>query len=193
MKNMNTKSLFTGILVVFMVLLLSDIYAQTVSKWDQVPASVKKRNSFKRLEWFYRPRMNEKDVFPREFIDKQKDVEYAKSQLKAGSEYLSAQWTTIGPVGIDFSADGMVPHWGVVSGRARGLAVHPTNPDIVYASAASGGVWKSVDGGQNWVDKSGELNSLTFGAIAIDPSNPNIIYAGTGEYHWILTERLCRH
>ncbi len=189
MKNVNTKSLLTGILVVFMVLLLSDTFAQTVSKWDQVPASVKKRNSFKRLEWFYRPRMNEKDVFPREFIDKQKEVEYAKSQLKAGSEYLSAQWTTIGPVGIDFSADGMVPHWGVVSGRARGLAVHPTNPDIVYAGAASGGVWKSVDGGQNWVDKSGELNSLTFGAIAIDPSNPDVVFAGTGEYHWILTER----
>lgn len=189
MKNMNTKNLLTGILVVFMVLLLSDAYSQPVSKWDQVPASIKKRNSFKRLEWFYRPRMNEQDVFPRQFIDKQKEAEYAKSQLKAGSEYLSAQWTNIGPVGIDCAADGMVPHWGVLSGRVRGLAVHPTNPDIVYAGAASGGVWKSIDGGQNWVDKSGDLNSITFGAIAIDPSNPDVVFAGTGEYHWILTER----
>ena len=189
MKNMNTKSLLTGILLVFMVLLLPDTFAQSLSKWDQVPASVKKRNSFKRLEWFYRPRMNEKDVFPREFIDQQKEAAYATSQLKAGSEYLSAQWTNIGPAGIDFSADGMVPHWGVVSGRVRGLAVHPANPGIVYAGAASGGIWKSTDGGQNWVDKSGELNNLTFGAIAIDPLNPDIVYAGTGEYHWILTER----
>lgn len=189
MKNIITKSLLTGILVVFMVLLLSDTYAQTVSKWDQVPASVKKRNSFKRLEWFYRPRMNEQDVFPRQFIDKQKEAEYAKSQLKAGSESLSAQWTNIGPVGIDCAGDVMVPHWGVLSGRVRGLAIHSTNPDIVYAGAASGGVWKSIDGGQNWVDKSGELNSLTFGAIAIDPSNPDVVFAGTGEYHWILTER----
>lgn len=189
MKNMNTKSLFTGILLVFMVLLLSDAYSQPVSKWDQVPASIKKRNSFKRLEWFYRPRMNEQDAFPRQFIDKQKEAEFAKSQLKAGSEYLSAQWTNIGPVGIDCAGDVMVPHWGVLSGRVRGLAVHPTNPDIVYASAASGGVWKSIDGGSNWVDKSGELNSLTFGAIAIDPSNPDVVFAGTGEYHWILTER----
>lgn len=189
MKNMNTKSLLTGILAVFMVLLLSDANAQTVSKWDQVPASVKKKNSFKRLEWFYRPRMNEQDVFPRQFIDKQKESEYAKSQVKTGSEYLSAQWTNIGPAGIDCTSDFMVPHWGVLSGRVRGLAVHPTNPDIVYAGAASGGVWKSIDGGQNWVDKSGELNCLTFGAIAIDPSNPDVVFAGTGEYHWILTER----
>lgn len=189
MKNITTKSLLTGILLVFMVLLLSDAYSQPVSKWDQVPASVKKRNSFKRLEWFYRPRMNEQDVFPRQFIDKQKEEEYAKSQLKAGSESLSAQWTNIGPVGIDCAGDFMVPHWGVLSGRVRGLAIHPTNPDIVYAGAASGGVWKSTDGGQNWVDKSGNLNSLTFGAIALDPSNPDVVYAGTGEYHWILTER----
>ena len=133
--------------------------------------------------------MNEQDVFPRQFIDQQKEAEYAKSQLKAGSEYLSAQWTNIGPEGIDCAGDVMVPHWGVLSGRVRGLAVHPTNPDIVYAGAASGGVWKSIDGGQNWVDKSGELNSLTFGAIAIDPSNPDVVFAGTGEYHWILTER----
>lgn len=189
MKHIAKTSLLAGFLMISLFLMLPVVNSQTVSKWDNVPEAIKKRNSFKRLEWFYRPRMNEQDVFPRQFIDKQKEAEYAKSQLKAGSEYLSAQWTNIGPVGIDCAGDVMVPHWGVLSGRVRGLAVHPTNPDIVYAGAASGGVWKSIDGGQNWVDKSGELNSLTFGAIAIDPSNPDVVFAGTGEYHWILTER----
>src|SRR5258708_4752511 len=37
-----------------------------------------------------------------------------------------------------------------VNGRVKALAVHPTNPDIVFAGAASGGVWKSADGGQTW-------------------------------------------
>lgn len=172
-----------------MVLLFSDTIAQTASKWDQVPASIKKRKSFKRLEWFYRPRMNEQGVFPRQLIDKQKEAEYAKSQQKAGSDYSSAQWTNIGPAGINSATDVMVPHWGVMSGRVRGLAVDPTNADIVFAGAASGGIWKTIDGGQHWTDKSGELNNLTFGAIAIDPVNPNVVFAGTGEYHWILTER----
>ena len=189
MKYFNTKSLLPGLFTAFLFLLLPDANSQTVSKWDQFPASIKNRNSFKRLEWFYKPRMNEKDVFPREFIDKQRQEEQSKSQLKAGNETFFAQWTNLGPAGIDFSADGMVPHWGVVSGRVRGLAVHPTNPDIVYAGAASGGIWKSTDGGLYWVDKSGGLNNLTFGAIAIDPLNPDIVFAGTGEYSWILTER----
>jgi hypothetical protein len=160
-----------------------------VSQWDKVPAEIKKRNSFKRLEWFYRPRMNEHDLFPAAFIDMQKDIEYSKMPLQTDNENASFLWTSIGPVGIDFSSDAVVPQWGVVSGRVRGLAVHPTNPDIVYAGAASGGVWKTTDGGNSWVDKSGGLNLLTFGSIAINPANPDVIYAGTGEYHWILNER----
>ncbi len=37
-----------------------------------------------------------------------------------------------------------------VNGRVKALAVHPADPNTVYAGAASGGVWKSSDGGQTW-------------------------------------------
>lgn len=66
-------------------------------------------------------------------------------------------------------------------GRVRGIAVDPTNPDIVYIGAASGGLWKSIDGGTNWQNLSDNFACNTFGAIAIDPNNPNVVYAGTGE------------
>lgn len=157
------------------------------SQWGKAPEAIKSRNSYKRLEWFYSPRLNEYGVFPKEFIDMQKKAEMLK--MPSVSNKSLGQWTNIGPLGIDFSADGMVHQWGVVSGRVKGLAVDPTNPDIVYAGAAGGGIWKTTDGGQSWVDKSGGLNLLTFGSIAIDPANPNIIYAGTGEYVWLLEER----
>jgi len=183
------KNLLPAAFMLFLFLQLPDGNAQSISKWDNVPTEIKKKNSFKRLEWFYKPRMNEQDVFPVAFIEKQKELEYAKMSAQTKKTDTLPQWTNLGPGGVDFSADGMVPHWGVVSGRVRGLAVHPTNPDIVYAGAASGGIWKTTDGGQTWVDKSGGLNLLTFGAIAIDPSNPEVIYAGTGEYHWLLTDR----
>jgi hypothetical protein len=162
---------------------------QPVSAWDQVPPEIKSRNSYKRLEWFYRPRMNEQGKFPRAYIDQQKAAEYLKLHLLEDDANASFRWVSIGPVGIDCAGDVMVPHWGVLSGRVRGLAVHPTNHAIVYAGAASGGIWKTTDGGNTWADKSGGLNLLTFGSIAIDPANPEVIYAGTGEYHWILTER----
>ena len=158
-----------------------------ISAWDNVPAEIKNRNAFKRLKWFYRPRLNELGIFPKEFIDEQKEIELSKIQSDNGNSLY--QWTNIGPVGIDFIGDYMVPHWGIVSGRVRGLAVHPANPAIVYAGAGGGGIWKSINGGQTWIDKSGGMNMITFGSIAIDPSNPEVIYAGTGEYVWVLTER----
>ncbi len=158
-----------------------------VSPWDNVPAEIKKRNSFRRLEWFYRPRMNEQGIFPRDFIEMQKQNE--KLKMASFPDTSGNRWTNLGPVGVDFSNDTMVRQWGVVSGRVRGLAIHPQNPDIVYAGAGGGGIWKSTNGGQSWTDKSNGLNMLTFGSISIDPFNPDIIYAGTGEYMWRETER----
>ena len=81
---------------------------------------------------------------------------------------IGSPWTTIGPRNIN--------------GRVKCLAVHPTCADIVYAGSASGGVWKTIDGGQSWVPLWDKQESLAVGAIAIAPSNPNIIYAATGEW-----------
>ena len=169
-------------------------FAQTVTNWDTVPEEISKTNAFKRHEWFYRTRSNESGIFPKEFIQEQKNEEMGKVQNIVQTlnklQTTSDMWTNLGPTGIDMSnstlSDGtpFIQHWGTVSGRVRGVAVHPTDPNIVYIGAASGGIWKTVDGGVNWADMSGDLNLLTFGAIAIDPNNPNTVYAGTGESRW---------
>lgn len=69
-----------------------------------------------------------------------------------------------------------------VNGRVKSLTVHPTNPDIVYAGAASGGVWKTTDGGQSWHPLWYDQETLNFGSIAIAPSAPDTVYAATGEW-----------
>src|SRR5882762_2059087 len=69
-----------------------------------------------------------------------------------------------------------------VNGRVKSLAIHPTNANIVYAGAASGGVWKSIDGGQTWDALWDMQTSLAIGALGISKSSPNTIYAGTGEW-----------
>jgi len=69
-----------------------------------------------------------------------------------------------------------------VAGRMPALAHHPTDGDVVYAGGASGGVWKSTDGGASWrATMLGEL-SLVVGAIGVAPGDPQTVYAATGEY-----------
>lgn len=61
------------------------------------------------------------------------------------------------------------------------IAVHPTDPDIVYIGTWIDGVFKTTDGGQSWVMKNNGLVSADVRSLAIDPQNPEVIYAGLGE------------
>lgn len=161
--------------------------AQFKSVWDKVPEEVKKKNSFKRYEWFYRTRTDENGIFPKEHVNQQilfEERKIAEQNMTLGKLATSDLWTNIGPKAIDMSSS-FIPYWGNVSGRVRGLDVHPTDPNIVYIGAAAGGIWKTTDGGTTWADKSGGLSRLTFGSIAIDPNNTNTVYAGTGETRWL--------
>jgi photosystem II stability/assembly factor-like uncharacterized protein len=68
-----------------------------------------------------------------------------------------------------------------VGGRITALAVHPSDIYTIYAGAALGGVFKSLDGGETWMPISDEVPSLSVGDLAIDPLDPDVLYLGTGE------------
>src|SRR5688500_7466021 len=68
-----------------------------------------------------------------------------------------------------------------VSGRTTAIAVHPTNPNIVFAGTAQGGLYRSLDGGNTWRAIFDAAESLAIGAVAIASSDPTIVYVGTGE------------
>lgn len=68
-----------------------------------------------------------------------------------------------------------------IGGRIVDIEFNPQNPTIVYAAAATGGVFKSTDTGNTWFPVFDEVTILTIGDICIDPTNPDIIYVGTGE------------
>ncbi len=62
------------------------------------------------------------------------------------------------------------------------MAGHPTDSNVFFFGACSGGVWRTYDGGTYWENVSdGFFDTAAVGAIAISESNPNVIYAGTGE------------
>ncbi len=70
---------------------------------------------------------------------------------------------------------------GGMSGRVTAIDVVISNPDIIYAGTASGGLWKSVSGGITWEPIFDKEVTASIGAVAIQQSNPDVIWVGTGE------------
>jgi photosystem II stability/assembly factor-like uncharacterized protein len=68
----------------------------------------------------------------------------------------------------------------VMSGRIAALDAVAEEPLTIYVGAASGGVWRSKDGGVTWKPVFDE-HAQSIGAIAIDPKNPKTVWVGTGE------------
>src|SRR6202030_4000550 len=69
-----------------------------------------------------------------------------------------------------------------MSGRIAALTAVKENGRItVYVGAASGGVWKSVNGGTTFKPMFDKQTAQSIGAIAIDRKSPKTIWAGTGE------------
>ena len=70
---------------------------------------------------------------------------------------------------------------GVMGGRVADIEGVPGDPNLVYVGSASGGVWKTVDGGATWKPLFDEQPVASIGDLALEPGNPEVIYVGTGE------------
>lgn len=77
------------------------------------------------------------------------------------------QFRSIGPAGM--------------SGRITAIAVDPRDQRRIYAGSASGGLWRSENGGTTWQCLFNNEAVSSIGAIALHPHNPDHLYVGTGE------------
>ncbi|MFZ9687457.1 MAG: WD40/YVTN/BNR-like repeat-containing protein [Chitinophagaceae bacterium] len=87
--------------------------------------------------------------------------------LRSSSPYKNLQWRNVSP--------------DIISGRCTEVLGVPGNRNIIYASFASGGLWKTSNAGESWDPLSDQIGTLSIGSFDVAPSNPNIIYVGTGE------------
>ena len=70
---------------------------------------------------------------------------------------------------------------GPPGNRVASVVGVPGDPNVAYAGASSGGVWKTTDGGVHWRPLFDGQRAQSIGAIAIAPSDPNVVWVGTGE------------
>lgn len=71
---------------------------------------------------------------------------------------------------------------GQISGRIASAAIDPTNPSVMYAASAGGGVWKTSDGGATWAPLGDGWANIPTSCVVIDPHDPNRLYVGTGDW-----------
>ncbi len=110
-------------------------------------------------------------------------VVHSNNPLEKYSTVQSQLWNAMGPAPANSNSN-YSNSYGSVSGRITSLAVDPSDYNIVYAAAAGGGLWKSVDGGSTWTPLTDNFPRLSSGSVAIDPTNPSTIYYGTGELNF---------
>lgn len=98
-------------------------------------------------------------------------------------------WFPIGPQPLLNADFGFFGYYGNVSGRVSALAVDPVSAQTFYVGAAGGGVWKTINGGQNYTPLTDFQPDMAIGALAVAPTNRNRLYVGTGEANFSLDSR----
>ncbi|WP_438446362.1 sugar-binding protein [Gorillibacterium sp. sgz5001074] len=74
-------------------------------------------------------------------------------------------------------------------GFVIGMAIHPTEPDLVYIRTDVGGAYRWYPAGQRWIQLMNsfpqeEANLYGIDSVALDPSNPDLVYLAAGKYPW---------
>lgn len=81
--------------------------------------------------------------------------------------FANLEWRNIGPT--------------LMGGRLTDIEGVPGDPNTVYVASASGGLWKTTNGGITWTPIFDKQEVLSIGDIALDPQAPDVVWVGTGE------------
>jgi len=81
--------------------------------------------------------------------------------------FMHLEWRNIGPANM--------------VGRITDIEGVTGNPNIVYVGTASGGIWKTTNGGITWSPIFDKQPVASVGDMVLEPGNPDVIYVGTGE------------
>jgi photosystem II stability/assembly factor-like uncharacterized protein len=105
--------------------------------------------------------------------------EWEKSNREFNTQRLSRRglneiWTEMGP-----SYYNATTSWSPGVGRVTSFSVDPSNHKHIIIGAETGGVWRTIDGGQTWVPLGDYFSNLSVYATAIHPNNKSVYFFGS--------------
>ena len=127
---------------------------------------------FKRWEWYWETRIDKQTgAFP---TTSSWEIYQEMMSSESASKSLAGNWTSMGPSQTNGGYAGL--------GRINCVAFHPTNDNILYTGAAAGGIWKTSNGGTNWIPLGDENAALGVSdIIVIENGTTETIYLATGD------------
>ncbi|MBI5020954.1 MAG: T9SS type A sorting domain-containing protein [Ignavibacteriales bacterium] len=152
-------------------------FVEIVKEEKQCPLEHNEKSGFtgamKSFEWWYAQRALPGEMIPQKAFQKgvQQIQQFRQlNKLSPRSVNSIEPWKALGPYNI--------------GGRILALAIDPRNSNIIWAGSASGGLWKSTQGGIGsgaWSYINTGFNTLSVSAVALNPLNPDVMFIGTGE------------
>ena len=131
---------------------------------------------FKRWEYNAKRLMNEAGYLPKtEAV--LAEIENYNAYLNTSSatrQSLTDNWEELGPQ--DWNA---TTSWNPGVGRITGIAIDQNNSDHMIVGANTGGVWKTIDGGENWMPLGDYFSNLRVYSVTIHPANSNHYFFGS--------------
>jgi hypothetical protein len=100
-----------------------------------------------------------------------------QSSLSSRGSSRATNWSLVGPSSPPTSSVAFYPGMG----RINALAFNGTDTNIMYVGSPAGGIWKTTNGGSNWVAKGDSFPNMGISDIVINPTNTNILYVATGD------------
>ncbi len=131
---------------------------------------------FKRWEQFVENRLDENGHRLNTCAMAFAAYENIKKVQQSNNSRTHGYWTELG---IDTWTN--TSGWNPGNGRINEIAFHPSDPNIFYAGASGGGLWKTQDGGSSWIVITDGMPNLAISGIAVSHTNPNTIYILTGD------------
>ncbi|MCD4818268.1 MAG: hypothetical protein K8S23_06220 [Candidatus Cloacimonetes bacterium] len=174
------KKYIIGITLIVLILSLEIIFYKHYRNNTKFKSPKRKAKQELVKKPFGKPLKKEPDAITNEWMAYQRCYPYDEIKLESYSTGMKTamerhkqatntrnNWELVGPTNI--------------GGRITDIEILPENPNTIYVGAASGGIYKTENGGENWNNIFTQASVISIGDIVIDPQNPNILFAGTGE------------